>query len=174
MIRIFVVALLLVPAFARAHCPLCTAGAGVLAVFAASMGVSPTVVGVLIGATALALGIWVAGLVKTTYIPFQRPILTVVIFLSTVVPIMPLIQSYGPLYLSLLGEYGTLLHNTYTINLYVFGVVIGALLMLVAPSMSRVVTRMRGVQAPFQGVVLTMIALIGVSLVIQFWSLIRP
>ncbi len=153
----------LVPKVSLAHCPLCTAGAGALAVTAAYFGVSSIVVGILIGAFALALSLWLAGALKKKYIPYQRQILTVLIFLGTVVPIMPLVREYAPLYVSFLGEYGT----TYTINLYIFGVVIGALIMFLAPFLSKGLTKVRGKQIPFQGMGITLVLLVVVSVIVQ-------
>lgn len=153
------------PKIALAHCPLCTIGAGALAVLAASLGVSSVVVGVLIGAFALALGLWLSGMVKKDYIPFQKPILALVIFLGTVLPIMPLVQAYGPLYIPFIGEYGT----TYTMNLYIVGIIIGALIMFVAPFISAGITKTRNKQVPFQGIIITIALLIVTSVVIQFW-----
>jgi hypothetical protein len=160
----------LIPAFmpkvALAHCPLCTVGAGALVVLAASLGVSSVVVGVLIGAFALALSLWLSGMVKKQYILYQKHILTAFIFLGTVVPIMPFIQHYAPFYVPFMGEYGT----TYTINLYIFGVVIGSLIMFVAPFLSNLVTKVRSKQVPFQGISIAVGLLVIVSLIIQFLS----
>jgi hypothetical protein len=161
---------LFTPKAALAHCPLCTAGAGALAVLAASLGVSSIVVGVLIGAFALALSLWLAGLVKKTYIRYQKSILTLLIFLLTVIPIMPLVQDYGPLYVSFFGEYGTWLHNTYTINLYLLGSVIGALIVAVTPYISRLLTKFRGRQIPYQGIMITMLLLVVASITAQLLS----
>lgn len=153
----------LVPKVSLAHCPLCTAGAGALAVTAAYFGVSSIVVGIMIGAFALALSLWLAGIVKKEYIPYQKQILTVLVFLGTVVPIMPLVRAYAPLYVSFLGEYGT----TYTINLYIFGVVIGALVMFLAPFLSKGLTKVRGKQIPFQGISITLVLLVVASVIVQ-------
>lgn len=155
---------LLVPKVVLAHCPLCTAGAGALALVAASLGVSSVVVGVFIGAFSVALGLWIAGLMKREYVQCQKTLVTGLIFLGTVIPVMPFIRHYGPLYVPFLGEYGT----TYTVNLYILGVLIGLIVMLVSPYLSRMVTRMRGQQLPFQGITITMFLLIVVSLIIQF------
>lgn len=155
-----------VPKVTLAHCPLCTAGAGALAVLAVSLGVSSIVVGVLIGAFSLALGLWLSGMVKKNYVRFQKQILTWLIFLGTVVPIMPFIEHYGPFYVPFIGEYGT----TYTVNLYLFGVVIGMILMLLAPFLSAEVTRMRKKQIPFQGMIITGILLVAASIIIQLLS----
>ncbi|PIR38013.1 MAG: hypothetical protein COV34_02910 [Candidatus Zambryskibacteria bacterium CG10_big_fil_rev_8_21_14_0_10_42_12] len=158
--------LAVVPNVASAHCPLCTAGAGALAVLAASLGVSSVIVGILIGAFALALGLWISRTIQTQYVPYQISILTTVIFLGTVVPIMPLIQHYAPLYIPFIGEYGT----TYTINLYLLGVLIGAIIMLISPYLSRFITKTRGKQIPYQGISLTLSLLILVSILIQVLS----
>jgi hypothetical protein len=162
--------LALIPKAAFAHCPLCTVGAGASAVLAASLGVSSVVVGILIGAFSLALGLWIAPMVKKQFIPYQKHILTLLIFLGTVIPIMPLIRDYGPFYISLGGEYGTLLHNTYTINLFVLGVAIGAIIMLVSPYISKMMTRMRGQQIPYQGITITLALLVVASIITQMLS----
>lgn len=156
----------LIPKVASAHCPLCTAGAGALAILAASLGVSSVVVGVLIGAFSLALGLWLSGMVKKKYIRFQKQILTILIFLGTVIPIMPFIEHYAPFYVPFIGEYGT----TYTINLYIFGVIIGTLVMFVSPYLSKSITKLRGKQIPFQGITLTILLLVATSVIIQLLS----
>jgi len=156
----------LVPKVAFAHCPLCTAGAGVLAVLAASLGVSSVVVGVFIGAFSLALGLWISKAIKKQYISFQKQILTILIFLGTVIPIMPFIEHYAPLYIPFIGEYGT----TYTINLYILGVIIGASIMFIAPYISAFITKLRSKQIPFQGITITISLLVITSIMIQFLS----
>ncbi len=162
--------LLFFPKLALAHCPLCTAGAGVLAVLAVSLGISSVIVGVMIGAFALALGMWLAGLPKKKYIPAQYCILSILIFLGTIIPIMPLIRDYDPLYISWWGKYGTLFHNTYTIDLFLVGVAIGAVIILIAPYVSRLVTTLRkGKFLPYQGVSITFALLIIVSALIQIF-----
>lgn len=158
------------PNVVSAHCPLCTAGAGALAVLAASLGVSSVVVGILIGAFALALSLWLAGLVKKTYVRNQKSILTLIIFLATVLPIMPLVQAYAPLYVNIFGEYGSLLHTTYTINLYILGSLIGAFIVATSPYISRFITNVRGKQLPFQGLSITFTLLIVVAFIAQMLS----
>jgi len=167
----FVGALALLPTVARAHCPLCTVGAGALAVLAASLGVSSVVVGVLIGAFALALSLWLAKLPKKQYVPHQPLILGLLIFFGTIIPIAPLIVDYGPLYISLMGEYGGWLHRTYTVNLFLAGVPLGAFLVWIAPYISRKVTALRnGITMPYQGISITIALLVVASVVIQLLS----
>lgn len=167
--RTVLLLLLLVPKLASAHCPLCVAGAGALAILAEYFGVSTVIVGVLIGAFALALGLWLAQLVKNEYVPFQWHLLVALIFLTTVIPIMPLVQKYGALYIALWGSYGSLLNNTYVVNLFLVGVTLGAAIVAIAPYLSRALTRLRGVQLPYQGTGLTLGLLIVTSLIIQIW-----
>ena len=155
-----------IPKVASAHCPLCTVGAGALAVLAASLGVSSVVVGVLIGAFSLALGLWLSGMVKKQYIKFQKQILAIIIYLGTVIPIMPFIEHYGPFYVPFIGEYGT----TYTINLYILGVVIGTLIMFSAPYISGLITKLRNKQVPYQGITITISLLVITSVIIQLLS----
>ena len=156
----------LVPKVTLAHCPLCTVGAGALAILAASLGISSVVVGVFIGAFSLALGLWLAGTLRRQYFQFQKQTLTALIFFSTVIPIMPFIEHYAPLYIPFVGEYGM----TYTINLYILGVVIGALIMFVSPYISAYVSWVRHTQVAFQGVTITVLLLIVVAVVIQLLS----
>lgn len=156
---------LLIPKISLAHCPLCVAGAGFLAVLAASLGVSTVVVGIFIGAFSLALGFWVAKMIKKKYFQAQDALVIAVIFLSTVWPIMPFIVHYGPFYVPFIGEYGT----TYTINLFVLGSIIGALLLFVAPYASKFLTQKTGKRIPYQGLIMTFILLVIAALIAQFW-----
>ncbi len=159
------------PKIALAHCPLCTVGAGALAVLAASLGISSLVVGVLIGAFALALGMWLAKLPKKKYIPYQYIILLILIVLGTIIPIMPLVKDYGPFYISLFGDYGTLFHNTYTINLFIAGSLLGALIMIIAPMISKFVTKIRkGNTIPYQGITIVLSLLVIASVIIEIFS----
>lgn len=168
--KLYLLALLplFVPKITLAHCPLCTAGAGALAILAVYLGISSVIVGVMIGAFAIALSMWLARLPKKEYIPYQKPILTILVFLSTVLPIMPLIRHYAPFYLSLWGDYGTLFNNTYTIDLFLAGVPLGVIVVWIAPYLSKWLTKMRGgKQLPYQGIGLTFVLLILVSVIIQ-------
>jgi len=161
---LFIIAL--VPKAVSAHCPLCTAGAGALAILAASFGVSSVVVGVFVGAFSLALGLWLSSTVKKEYVRLQKLILATLIFLGTVVPIMPFIEHYAPFYVPFVGKYGT----TYVINLYILGVVIGAIVMSTSPYISVFVTKIRNRHMPFQGIVITGILLVVISAIIQLLS----
>lgn len=162
----------LIPKISFAHCPLCTAGAGALAVLATSMGVSSVVVGLTIGAFAISLAMWTNKLVKKEYFSFQSFLIVSLVFVSVILPIMPLIRHYGPLYISFWGDYGTLFHNTYTINLFLAGVPLGAMILLVSPYISRTMTRYRGEKTiPYQGIIITFSLIVVISVIIQLLSL---
>lgn len=161
--------LLFVPQVAKAHCPLCTVGAGALAVGARYIGVNTAVVGVFIGAFALALGLWIAPLIKKQYIPYQRKIFVILIFVFTIVPIMPLIREYRSINVYLFGDYGSLLNRTYMFNLFVIGSLIGAGILYITPFVSTWIKKQRnGTLIPYQGMLITFLLLFIVSLFIQF------
>lgn len=163
-----IIAILATPNLAQAHCPLCTVGAGAVAAGAAWLGVSAVAVGILIGAFAYALSVWTARLITKRLIPYQNAVVGTVVFLATVIPVVPLIREYAPLYISVAGEYGTLLHNTYAINLFLVGLPIGALLVCGAPIISASLTRQFGRQiVPFQGVSITLGALVATSFIVE-------
>ena len=61
-----------IPFLASAHCPLCTAGAGVAALGASALGISSGPIGIFIGAFGLAMGLWIGGVIKKEYIPHQK------------------------------------------------------------------------------------------------------
>ena len=92
--------------FISAHCPLCTIGAGVAGAGAIWLGVSKVVVALFIGAFAMSMGMWFAKIPKKKYIPFQKTLIILAVFLTTVLPLLPLFTAIGPLYLSFIGQYG--------------------------------------------------------------------
>src|SRR3989344_825808 len=96
----------------NAHCPLCTVGAGAAAAGAEWLGVSKVVIGLLIGAFAMSMGMWFAKIPKKRYLPLQKTLIISLIFFTTVLPLLPIFSAVGPLYLSFIGEYG----NTYAVS----------------------------------------------------------
>ncbi|MEK7481447.1 MAG: hypothetical protein AAB633_01735 [Patescibacteria group bacterium] len=156
------------PAIAYAHCPLCTVGAGALAVLAASLGVNSISIGVFIGAAGLALGLWAARYVKKQYVWGQRSLIGIASFVLTVIPLVPLFRDYTSWYLALAGEYGSLLHRTYLINRFVLGALLGAALLAVAPSVSALLTKVHGRRVPYQGMAVVAVFLLGAALLIEF------
>jgi len=156
------------PSIALAHCPLCTVGAGFLAISAAYLGVSVTVVGIMIGAFAAALGLWTSKLIKKQYIPYQRQILAVIVHLTTVIPLMPLLKDYTSVNIYWFGEYGSMFNQTYLVNRYILGVILGTLAMIFSPSISKLICKLRKDKLfPYQGMAITLCLLLILSFIAQ-------
>ncbi len=152
----------------QAHCPLCTAGAAIAAGGALWLGVSRAVVALFIGAFAVSIGFWISRLIKIRLLPFQKHIIILFSFLTTVLPLMPLIRQDHPFRISIKGDYGSLFNNTYVVNLSLVASIIGGLIVLAAPALSSQITRLRkNKMIPFQGILLTFIILIAISILIQ-------
>jgi len=143
----------------RAHCPLCSAGAGGVAGGASALGVGLEVVGVFIGAFAAATGFWTTKYISTQYVRNQEYLVAGGIYLSIVAPILPMMTEYTPIYLSMTGEYGSLLNRTYMLNDYLVGAILGGAITSVTPRISRTVSKIRGSTVPFQGLATTFLLL---------------
>ena len=148
-----------------AHCPLCTIGAGVAGAGAIWLGVSKVVVALFIGAFAMSMGMWFSKIPKKRYMPFQKTAIITIVFLTTVLPLIPLFKAIGPLYLSFVGEYGA----TYAVNYSLASSFLGGLIVFISPSLSKSLTKMRKEKTiPFQGTILTLSLLIIFGILIQF------
>ncbi len=156
---------LLLAESAFAHCPLCTIGAGAAAAGAAWFGVDNIVIGIFLGAAALAMGLWFSRLIKKRYVPFQKWVISALSFASIIVPVTPLMKSYSSIYISFAGGYGSLLNRTYLINLFLLGSIIGAVIVAVAPSISRRISKARRKTIPYQGIMITF-ALLAIASII--------
>lgn len=144
---------------AQAHCPLCSAGAGGGAALASTLGISLVAVGVFVGAFAVATGLWMNSLVDGDYVPYQDTLLVGGIFLSIVVPVFPMMNETVPVYLSLVGEYGSVFNSVYFVNTYLVGVVVGTVVTYSMPAVSGWLSERRGSTVPFQGLTLTFLIL---------------
>ena len=167
--RKLLVSLALLPGFlaktVSAHCPLCTIGAGAAAAGAVWLGVSKVVVALFIGAFAMSMGMWFSKIPKKQYIPFQKTIIVIVIFLTTILPLLPIFTAIGPLYLSFVGEYGA----TYAVNYSFASIFFGGLIVFISPYLSKSLTKIRKERIiPFQGTILTLFLLIILGIFIQF------
>ena len=155
---------------AYAHCRLCTVGAAAAAGGAAWLGVSKIVIGVFIGAFAISIGWWISNLIKKQYVPFQRPLIILFSFATTVFPLLGLeiMRSNYPLLVSFFGDYGSLFNRTYIINLFFIGSIIGGFIVSLTPWLSRRITIIRnGKMLPYQGILLTFALLVVSSTIIE-------
>jgi len=148
----------------KAHCPLCTVGAGAAAAGAIWLGVSKVGIGLFIGGFAMSLGIWISKIPKKRYVPFQRTLIISVIVLTTILPLLPIFSAIGPLYLPFIGGYG----KTYAIDYSLMSSFLGAIITFISPGISRQIIKMRdGKIFPFQGTLITLFSLIFAGLAIQ-------
>jgi hypothetical protein len=120
-----------------------------------------------IGAFAVALGLWVGRLVKRSFFPHQSKAIAAFSWVTTVVPLERLIPDYSSVYLTLGGPYGSLLNRTYVYNRFTMGGLLGGLLVLLAPTVSRALTRIRGKNFSFQGMILTLGLLLTAAAMIE-------
>lgn len=148
----------------NAHCPLCTIGAAAAAGGAAYLGVNATVIGIFIGAFAASMGLWLARMIKRQFVPFQKSILVILSFVTTVYPIKAMLSDYHPLYISWIGQYGT----TLAIDMFLVGSILGGIILGVSPTISQKLTTMRdGKMIPYQGMILTFVTLILIGIIFQ-------
>jgi len=163
--RLFLGVLLALP-FVRAHCPLCTVGAAAAAGGAAYLGVNQGAIGVFIGAFAVSMGWWMAGFLPWKH-KMVRPGMIVLSFILTIVPMLAIMKSVYPVYISIIGEYGGFLNRTYVLNEFFWGALLGGGIVTMAPALSRTVTKWRGAQLPYQGITLTFVLLLAMAGLLQ-------
>ncbi|MDP2628309.1 MAG: hypothetical protein Q8P15_00230 [Nanoarchaeota archaeon] len=149
-----------------AHCPLCTVGAGAAAAGAVWLGISKVVVALFIGAFAMSMGMWFARVIekRKIFIPFQNFIIIVGVFLLTVLPLIPIIKSLGPLYIPFIGEYGV----TYALDYSLVSSLFGGLIVFFSPKINKKIKDKTGKSISYQGIFITFSLLIIASLLIQF------
>lgn len=152
-----------------AHCPLCTIGAGAAAAGASMIGVSHIVIALFMGAFAMSMGLWFSKVIKKQYIPFQKTLITLVIFFTTVLPLLPLFSQTSGFHLSLMGGYGSLLNRTYLVNVSLLSSFFGGILVFSSPRISQSLTKLRkGKFIPYQGVTITLSLLVVIGVLFQF------
>jgi|SRR3989344_4527653 len=148
-----------------AHCPLCTIGAGAAAAGAAYLGVSKVVIGLLIGAFAMSMGMWFAKIPKKQYVRFQKTWIVSIIFFTTLLPLLPIFSAVGPLYIPFLGDYG----KTYAVNYSLTSSFLGGTITFVSPLLNKKIKEKRnGKGIMFQSILLTFALLTAAALIIQF------
>lgn len=153
---------------ASAHCPLCTLGAGAAATFASWVGVGHVSIGLFVGAFAVALGSWFDKLWKVDFV-YKKEILVLSSFGLTIVPLMPMIESYFSFYLNLIGDYGSFLNRTYIVNEFLVGAILGGIIVLTVPFISNKIKDIRKSLWPYQGVSITFSLLIVFSIIFELW-----
>jgi hypothetical protein len=151
----------------EAHCPLCTTGAAIVAGTAAMLGINQMSIGVFVGAFALSTGSWFSNMLKE-YIPYQKVIVILSSFLLTVFPLTSIMSDFYPVYIHIVGDYGSFLNRTYLINLFFVGSIIGAIVAFIAPGISWRIALKRRKAIRYQGVIITLALITLVSVFIHF------
>ena len=147
-----------------AHCPLCTLGAGAAAAGAVWLGISKVVVALFVGAFATSMAMWFVRIIKKQYFPFQNTFIILGVFFTTVLPLLPIFNTMGPLYIPFIGKYGT----TYVFNYSLVSSLFGGGIVFLSPILSKKISSFRkGKIFPFQGVLLTLGLLIIFGGIIQ-------
>ena len=169
-ILILVSILLLAPAV-YAHCPLCTGAVGAAAIGAKYYGLDESIIGIFIGAFSISTGLWIGRKIKKEYIRFQLPLIVILSFLLTVIPLLAV--SKEPVYLPVLiaGASGSLLNKVYWVNKILLGSIIGTFITLFGYWLHLFIKRINGkVLFPFQGITLTIFLLAISSMGVYFFT----
>lgn len=161
---------------AAAHCPLCTIGAGAVALGAAWLGLSAFSIGIFLGAFGLAMGLWMGKLLEKRSNLFRHQTLAVGIFsfVATIWPLEHLFYDNSSIYISLSGDYGSWLNRTYYVDKFIIGSIIGGITLLISPYLSRSLSKARkGKMLPYQGMILTFSLLSAASLLFEIlrWTI---
>ena len=152
-----------------AHCPLCTVAVGAAAISAEMYGVDPSIVGIFIGAFGISTGIWIARKIKHHF-PFQTSLIVLASFLLTVIPLYKINSDYLYIPLLLAGSAGSILNKVYWLNKILVGSVLGGIVSLFAYGIHVFIKKINGkVLFPFQGIVITIISLLLLSIPMYFW-----
>ncbi|HIH13155.1 MAG: hypothetical protein QT02_C0004G0052 [archaeon GW2011_AR9] len=152
----------------QAHCPLCTIGAGAAAGGALWLGVDLLVVALFVGGFAASTGWWISRLIKKEYIRHQKMLIIIASFILTIVPLIPLFEGITPLYISWFGEYGSWFNRTYLLNTFLLGSIVGGAFVSLTPYLSQKMTSWRRKQIPFQGIIITLVGLLGMGVLLQW------
>ncbi len=166
LVRIAISIALFIPGYVSAHCPLCTAGAGAVAGAAVLFGVQNSVVGLFLGAFAMALGLWFGKKLKFN-LKYKEELVGVLSWVLTILPLMPLFKSYTALYVYLAGDYGSLLNRSYIVDKFIIGSIVGALIVYISPYISRRISEIRKKTIDFQGIIITFVLLAVVGIIFQ-------
>ncbi|MEK6983930.1 MAG: hypothetical protein AABX33_05130 [Nanoarchaeota archaeon] len=160
---ILMLSLVIIPA-THAHCPLCTAAVGTAAISAKYYGLDESAIGLLIGAFGVSTGLWIGLRIKKQYFTFQLPVIVLLSYILTIMPLMYV--SSEAIYLPILwfGAAGSFLNKVYWVNKLFFGSIVGFFITLISYFLHIHLKKLNGkVLFPFQGIALTLLLLIVAS-----------
>ncbi len=130
---------------AHAHCPLCVAGAGAGLSLSRVLGIDDSITGVWMGAFLGAMSFWITNSVNKTYIPFQKQVFYLLIFVTTIVSF----YRFG-----LINEHNGLVFNLPKLT---FGILAGGILFYLVDTVNTLIKKKNGkVLFPFQSIILSL------------------
>jgi len=145
-----------------AHCPLCVAGAGAGLSLSRVLGIDDSITGVWMAAFLGAMSFWVDNSIKKTYIPLQKLVIYVAIFVTTVFSF----YKFG-----LINEHNGLVYNLPKLT---FGIITGGVLLFLVDKTNEAIKQKNGkVLFPYQSIVFMMgsmiILSIGIYILINYF-----
>lgn len=164
-----ILGLFLFPSQAEAHCPLCTGALGAGAAAAKYYGLDESIIGVLIGAFGVSIGLWIARSIKKEYFRFQSAAIVLLSFILTLLPLLGISKEsiYLPIFIT--GGPGTILNKVYWINKTLFGGIIGGIATIFAFWLHIYIKKINGkVLFPYQGIAFSVAILLLVSTSLYF------
>jgi hypothetical protein len=138
-----------------AHCPLCVAGAGVGLSLSRVLGIDDSITGVWLAAFLGAMSLWISNLIKKKYIPLQREIIYIGVFVTTIISF----YRFG-----LINEHNGLIYN---IPKLTFGILTGGTFFYLVDRVNDSIKRTREkVLFPYQPIVFSFSAMVVLSIAI--------
>ncbi|MDP2925122.1 MAG: hypothetical protein Q8N99_01995 [Nanoarchaeota archaeon] len=165
-----IISLIILSQSVLAHCPLCTAAAGVGIGVARLLGVDDSIVGLFLGALIVSMGLWFNNWLKKkdVKIPFQGFLIVFASFLLTIIPLyligiirnFEIVRSLPELSMLGLGVFG--------IDKLLFGTLVGIIVIGSSFSLSDYIKKKNGkVLFPYQGISFMLMTLLILSEI--FW-----
>jgi len=147
---------------AYAHCPLCVAGAGAGLSLSRVLGIDDSITGVWMAAFLGASSFWISNSIKKTYIPYQKLIIYLAVFATTILSF----YRFG-----LINAHNGLIYNLPKLT---FGMAVGGVLFYLVDIANAQIKEKKGkVMFPYQSIVFmlgSMIVLsIGIYILINYF-----
>ncbi len=157
-------------ATALAHCPLCTAAVGTIAISLGFIGISYSVLGIFVGAFAASTGMMLFPLARRIskrigreYEPYIRTGMVAAAFLATVLPVSASMKHATLIPVYVAGEPGSLLNRTYWANTVLLFSFVGLASLVASSWLHRRIKERVGILFPYQGIATTVAMLLLVS-----------
>jgi len=150
---------ILFPLVSFAYCPLCIGGVFVITFLGYEFGVKKVVLGFLIGALSLAFADWINGLIKKKIFKWQDLTIIVLTYALSYLSAKNYIFDYYRF------NYGG---NWFLVDKSLLAGIFGGILVLIAPILSKWITKKTNKHIPFQRLILTLLLVTIFAIVFQF------